>query len=148
MYRDQALETHRESWRPDSFLSQLGGSTLRSLISAGCTVEFHAGDTLITEGGTDTSVYLLLSSCVKVTARLGEVGEALLAVRFGGDLVGELAAVDARRRSATVKACGRTPVTASQVDRADFIEIIGGDPIGMLALSACAPAPGCISWRR
>ncbi|WP_378060146.1 Crp/Fnr family transcriptional regulator [Actinophytocola glycyrrhizae] len=136
MNRELALATHRKSWRPDSFLFQLGSGTLGNLISAGRMVEFHAGNTLITEGDTDTSVYLLLSSCVKVTARLGEVGEALLAVRFGGDLVGELAAVDARQRSATVRACGRTPVTASKLDRVDFIAILRDDPSGMLALSA------------
>lgn len=110
---------------------------MRELISAGRIVEFEAGETLIAEGDCDTSVYILLSSFVKITARLNDgVGEALLAVRFGGDVVGELAATDGRTRSATVKACGRAPVITTNLDRSALTGVLAQDPDGMLIFAA------------
>ncbi|MDX3850432.1 cyclic nucleotide-binding domain-containing protein [Streptomyces sp. AK02-01A] len=59
----------------------------------------------------------MLDGVVKATGRTEDGRDALLAVRMDGDLVGELASMDARPRSATVTTCG--PVTARRVIRAE-----------------------------
>ncbi|MEK8170702.1 cyclic nucleotide-binding domain-containing protein [Streptomyces sp. M19] len=68
------------------------------------------------EAEESTFVLILLDGVVKATGRTHDNRDALLAVRMGGDLVGEFAAVDGRPRSATVTTCG--PVVARAVTRA------------------------------
>ncbi|SFB59075.1 cAMP-binding domain of CRP or a regulatory subunit of cAMP-dependent protein kinases [Amycolatopsis marina] len=133
---NKLIDSHSDFWRIDSFLSRLRRDTLDRLATVGRLVEFRAGDTLITEGDDDTAVLLLLSSFVKITAALDGTGDALLALRFGGDVVGEMAAVDHGKRSATVRACGRAPVIAVSIDRGDFLSTLRPDPEAMLTLTA------------
>jgi len=80
------------------------------------------------EGELGTAVYLLLSGCVKVTARSGNGTDSLLAIRVGGDVIGELAVMDGDPRSATVTACRIEPTVAVAVDRAAFLGFLGGHP--------------------
>jgi CRP-like cAMP-binding protein len=75
---------------------------------------FERGDVLLTEGGHDRHVMLLLSGFAKVTATVENGEISLLAVRVGGDTVGEMAAMDGSPRSATVTACGRVTVRIIQ----------------------------------
>lgn len=69
---------------------------------------------------------MLLAGVVKVTGRTHDHRDALLAVRMGGDLVGEFAAVDGRPRSATVTSCG--PVAARVVSRPAFLDCMRREP--------------------
>lgn len=124
------------SWLPGSFLGAVDDDVRAKLLSAGRLMSFPAGSKLITERQTDDWIFLLLRSFAKVTAELDEGGEALLAVRVGGDLVGELAAVDGSPRSATVTACGRAPVDAVQLEAAQFREILSQDGPASMRLSA------------
>jgi CRP-like cAMP-binding protein len=87
---------------------------------------------LIREGDVTTVVYLLVAGPVKVTGAT-DGGDALLAVRVGGDLVGELSALDGRPRLATVTTAG--PVTAQVIARADFLGLLGRDPELALAVT-------------
>ncbi len=87
---------------------------------------------LIREGDVGTVVYLLLAGSVKVTGATDE-GEALLAIRVGGDVVGELAALDGRPRLATVTTAG--PVIARVIGRAEFLGLLGRDPELALAIT-------------
>jgi CRP-like cAMP-binding protein len=69
------------------------------------------------QGEPGSIVYLLRSGCVKVVGN--EAGrEPLLAIRVGGDLVGEMAVLSGKPRSATVTACAKT--TASAIQGADL----------------------------
>ncbi|MFJ7216949.1 Crp/Fnr family transcriptional regulator [Amycolatopsis sp. NPDC098790] len=84
---------------------------------------YSSGERIITEGHEASTVYLLLTSFAKVTGRRADGGEALLAIRVGGGLVGEFAAIDegARQvRMATVTACGRKPVVVLGVEAEHF----------------------------
>ncbi|MET4659989.1 CRP/FNR family cyclic AMP-dependent transcriptional regulator [Streptomyces sp. PvP037] len=93
-------------WPARSLLGKLPDQDRRELLALGVETRFEAGDVLLSEGAHDRHVLLLLSGFAKVTARV-ENGEAsLLAVRVGGDTVGEMAAMDGAPRSATVTACG------------------------------------------
>jgi CRP-like cAMP-binding protein len=71
-------------------------------------------------------VVILLDGVVKATGRTRDGRDALLAVRMGGDLVGEFAGVDEQQRSATVTTCG--PVAARVSTRADFLDCMRRDP--------------------
>ena len=125
----------RVDWPPSSFLSRLPEPTLDAFRDAGTLVSFKSKEILIAEDAAQTDVFLLLSSCVKVTAALDAGGHALLAIRVGGDIVGEIAAADGGRRVATVRACGREPVFAIRLAQADFQRAASAHPDVFLLLS-------------
>jgi CRP-like cAMP-binding protein len=77
-------------------------------------------------------VYLLLAGSVKVTGATDE-GDSLLAIRVGGDLVGELAALDGRPRLATVTTAG--PLIAQVIAGAEFVGLLSRDPELSLAVT-------------
>jgi CRP-like cAMP-binding protein len=63
---------------------------------------------LIRQGGEDDYVILLTKGLIKVVVGAENGCEALLAIRSGGDLVGEMAALEAEHRSASVISCVKT----------------------------------------
>jgi CRP-like cAMP-binding protein len=75
---------------------------------------------------------LIDSGRVKVVAEMAGAGTALLGVRGPGDLVGELAAVTSRNRSASVIAL--EPVRAYLLDGAGFLRLVGESQTRMLTL--------------
>ncbi|MFL6110140.1 MAG: Crp/Fnr family transcriptional regulator [Catenulispora sp.] len=95
------------AWPHRSLLGVLPPPVRQELLRAGTGVSFEPGDVLIFEGARDRHAFLLMSGFVKVTATLENGQESLLSVRVGGDMVGEMAAVDGAPRSATVTACGQ-----------------------------------------
>jgi CRP-like cAMP-binding protein len=82
-----------------------------SLVRLGARAPFLPGEVILRQGEPGSTVYLLLSGCVKVVGN--EAGrEPLLAIRVGGELVGEMAALSGKPRSATVTACTATSARA------------------------------------
>jgi len=114
------------NWPPASLLGGLGQAQRDRLLALGTRVRYPADRVLIREGEQSTFVLILLDGVVKVIGRTGVGRDMLLAVRMGGDLVGEFAAVDAQPRSATVTTCG--PVVARIMTRADFVACMRPDP--------------------
>ncbi|RJO71034.1 Crp/Fnr family transcriptional regulator [Nocardia panacis] len=104
------------------------------MLRMGTGVRYPAERVLMRESETTTFVLVLLAGVVKATGLTGEGRDALLAVRMGGDLVGEFAGVDGRPRSATVTACG--PVTARSVTRGEFLDCLRREPEIALAVNA------------
>ncbi|QLH25614.1 Crp/Fnr family transcriptional regulator [Streptomyces sp. Rer75] len=88
------------------------------MLQLGTRRRFSPEEILIQEGDRSQYVVLLHSGFAKVTAQLENGREALLAIRAGGDIVGEMAALDDAPRSATVTACGE--VSASVVEYEDL----------------------------
>jgi CRP-like cAMP-binding protein len=89
---------------PDSFWSRLGHDERDAMAAAGVRRAYPAGAVLCRQGDTSHHVLVLLSGHARVT-RLAMDGRQIVAgVRGPGDVLGELAAVDARPRSATVTA--------------------------------------------
>lgn len=76
----------------------------------GVVFRFGRGEVMFHQGDEGRHVHLLLVGAVKVTKAEADGGEALLTLRAAGDLVGDMAALDGRPRSATVTAL--TPVTS------------------------------------
>lgn len=129
------IRRHRASWPATSFLKTIPDGALTALIEAASLVRFDEGDDLIREGAATTEAYLLLCSYVKVTARFSRNSQALLAVRTGGDVVGEIAATGGGPRIATVRVCGREPVFAARLTRDDFARATAGHPEAVMRLT-------------
>jgi CRP-like cAMP-binding protein len=110
-------------WPETTFLARLAPADRETLLSAGTPRQYSAErETLIAEGDTSTFVLVLLEGVVKVT-RVAENGsEAFLALRIGGELVGEFAALDGRPRSATVATGGA--VTVMRIAGPAFTELL------------------------
>jgi CRP/FNR family transcriptional regulator, cyclic AMP receptor protein len=120
-------------WPPGSLLASLPEGSRQRLLGLGAERQYpRAGQVLINEGGRSTAVYLLLVGSVKVTAAT-DVGDALLAIRASGDLVGELVALDGRPRLATVTTAG--PVTARVIGQSEFVVVLSRDPELALAVA-------------
>ncbi len=114
-------------WPESSLLGGLGSGALARLLTLGSLTQYPAaGRVLMREGDATSFVIILLDGVVKATAQMQDGRDALLAVRMGGDLVGELASVDGGPRSATVTTCGA--VIARVVSRADFMDCTRRDP--------------------
>ena len=89
--------TRRSFW---SDLSELDRAELRSL---GVARSHPPSAVLIAEGGASDFAVVLLEGCALVS-RVDRKGfETVLAIRYPGDLLGELALVDGQPRSATVR---------------------------------------------
>ncbi|MEU5643442.1 Crp/Fnr family transcriptional regulator [Streptomyces milbemycinicus] len=101
-----------------SFLGRLHGRVRTDMLKLGTRRHFSPEEILIREGDRSHYVVLLHSGFAKVTAGLENGREALLAIRAGGDIVGEMAALDDAPRSATVTACGE--ISASVVEYNDL----------------------------
>ena len=93
-------------WPRSGFLGQLPREEQQIALRLGTARRVGPGEVILFEGGLSDCVYLLVSGLFKVTGSLGSGREALLAVRIGGDLVGELGVTDHKPRSATVRAAG------------------------------------------
>lgn len=95
-------------WPRRSLLAQLQDSERAGLLSLGTRAVFPDKHILIRQGGADDHIVLLTKGLVKVVADAESGCEVLLAIRSGGDLVGEMASLETERRSATVISCVRT----------------------------------------
>src|SRR5579859_4741123 len=112
-------------WPPASLLGSLAESARRHLLTPGVTRQYRAGTVIIREGDASTHVIVLLDGVVKATGVTLEGKEALLAIRVGGDLVGEFAAFDEGPRSSTVTTCG--VVVGRIIRQTEFLAALGGD---------------------
>src|SRR6185503_17723527 len=85
------------------------------------------------EGAPGQDVLLVLGGHVKVGASTAGGHEVVLAIRGRGDVVGELAAIDRRPRSATVTALGL--VTAQHLTAEEFGGWLAGDAAAAAVLA-------------
>ncbi|TDD81028.1 Crp/Fnr family transcriptional regulator [Actinomadura darangshiensis] len=104
---------------PGSFFADLTQVEREDLESRGRVRDFARGDTLFVEGEDPGWVAVLLRGRVKAFSYREQGGEALLAVRGPGALLGEVAAIDGLPRSATVAAL--EPVLALAVTADEFM---------------------------
>ncbi|WP_447008228.1 helix-turn-helix domain-containing protein [Saccharothrix isguenensis] len=121
-------------WPPGTLLARLRDSSRQELLNLGTAVRYSADREIIVQGATDTHVLLLLEGVVKVLVNDTGGETAVLTVRVAGDLIGELASLDHKPRSATVVTCG--DVSARLITSAElhgflhrrndgFVELIG-----------------------
>ncbi|MFJ9668107.1 Crp/Fnr family transcriptional regulator [Streptomyces sp. NPDC101219] len=115
-------ETDTSPWPATSLLGGLPREIRDEMTGLGRRETFEKGERLLREGEHGSHVHLLLSGWYKVVARTEDDREALMAVRTGGDIVGELACFDALPRVATVMAAG--PGVTRLIGRQEFNDFL------------------------
>src|ERR1700735_4026534 len=96
------------AWPRSSLLGRLDPADRQRLTSLGTRAVFPERHVLIGQGARDDHIILLVQGLAKIVVYTETGHEALLAVRMGGDLVGEMASLGGKTRSANVIACVRT----------------------------------------
>jgi CRP/FNR family transcriptional regulator, cyclic AMP receptor protein len=112
-------------WPSSSLLGSLTEASRNRLLEPGTTKQYPAGQVLFREGESTTFVVALLDGVVKATGLTLDGKEALLAIRVGGDIVGEFSALDDRPRASTITACGT--VVGRVIRQADFADALRRD---------------------
>jgi CRP/FNR family transcriptional regulator, cyclic AMP receptor protein len=92
------------------------------LLHSGVPVYFLDRQILFHQGDVGRHVYALRRGTVKVVRIEADGGQAILTCRTAGDVLGDMAALDGGRRSATVVAQGR--VDAQMVTAAQFRDFV------------------------
>jgi CRP-like cAMP-binding protein len=93
---------HAGQWA--GFLGMLTSRQRDSLLGLGATRAYRPGQVVLREGNPGDLVVIILHGLARVTAVTESGKEVLLGFRTGGDLVGEMAVVSRKPRSATVTA--------------------------------------------
>jgi CRP/FNR family cyclic AMP-dependent transcriptional regulator len=125
-------------WPKRTVLGTLSAATRKALLGLGPLREYPAASTLIMEGETSTDVFVLVDGWVKIVGTTEDGGLALLALRVGGDIVGEQAALDGRPRTASVICAGATSVHV--IRQADFLRFLSKSAETSLAVSRALSA--------
>ncbi len=121
-------------WPYGTFLQRLGPPVRAALLELGVRRRVPAGQILIHEGQRESHLVLLEEGLTKVTAALPDGRTALLSLRVGGDLMGEMSALNDQPRSATVTACGTARYSVIPSER--FRAFLRGNPDAALELAA------------
>lgn len=129
-------QARRAEWPRTSFLADLDIPVLRDFITTGELIRFGKGDVLLIEGEAPAHAFLLLDSYVKVTAHLDTGGQALLAIRMAGDVVGEIGIMDGGDRTATVIPCAYKDVVAVRLGREDLHGLLSRHPDAAMSLTS------------
>jgi CRP/FNR family transcriptional regulator, cyclic AMP receptor protein len=101
----------RQRWPVGTLMSRLDPQDADELLGLAAGTVYEPGTVLIRQGAAGSHVYLLepaprgTSACVKVAATSENGTETLLGIRAAGDIVGEIAVLGRRSRTATVTAC-------------------------------------------
>lgn len=111
----------------------LSESARDGLLSLGVSREYSMGSRLFMEGDRSKHVIVLQVGWVKVVAETEEGGQALLALRSRGDLVGEQAALENKPRSASV-ICASL-VMAHVIQQGIFLRYLADHPDVHLAVT-------------
>lgn len=133
--RGRALQdTEREALLADiedivassHLFKSLGDDGRRDLISMGYVVGYSAGEAIMKQGDSGTTMYLVLSGSISVETDKGAGTSIHLAQLGRGACVGEVAMLTGSPRTATVKAVDDVKVVAFEKHR--VIRVIDGYP--------------------
>ncbi|CAM4300224.1 Crp/Fnr family transcriptional regulator [Kibdelosporangium persicum] len=117
-----------------SLLGRLSDRTLEDFLAAGVSESRPAGLTLYSQGDNDSSALLLLHGSVKLTGRDPTGERTLLAIRVGGDLIGEMSALDIGPREATAVAA--TDIFFKRMTKAEFRNFLARHPDAAIEVAA------------
>ncbi len=115
------------------FLDTVDAEVRAALDRAGRRRRYSAGRVLFREHDASGQVVVVLSGTVKVSTIAATGSETILALRAGGELLGELSALDGLPRSAT--AIALTKVDTLEIDRAQFLALLRQFPDAALAVT-------------
>ncbi len=123
-----------KDWPSSTLLARLSNGSRQELLRLGRPVDYAPRQTVISYGNRDRHALVLLSGCVKVILPSSGGYEALLGIRVGGDLVGEMAALEGRPRSASVVTCSRA--RARLITSNEFTSFLGHYPDAAIAVAS------------
>lgn len=135
---DIPIRFNGRTWPAGSLLAAIPEPDRDAFLHAGRFREFQTGQALVFEGDRSTYVHLVVDGFVKVTCAAGGGKTALLAIRAGGDLIGELAGLDDEPRSATVTATGAA--VTSYMTQSQFRAFLDAHPATSRAVSTTIAA--------
>ncbi|MEU2629526.1 Crp/Fnr family transcriptional regulator [Kitasatospora sp. NPDC007106] len=123
----------RPVWPDRSFLGTLERTAEQDLLRAGRERVFRRGETILDHGDDSRHLVLLLSGLAKVVGSAAPGYESVLALRAGGDLLGEMAFLTGMPRSARVAAA--TVVRARVVPADAFTRFLAAHPAAATAVA-------------
>jgi len=115
-----------------AFFTTLDGETQAELRGRGRLQTYRPGGVLLYEGQVEAPVVIVLAGHLRVSALSSDGRELVLAFRGPGAILGELAALDHGRCSATVTAVDE--VRAVMLPRRDFEDFLRARPDAAIAL--------------
>jgi len=133
------LSSARRRWPAGTLMSRLDPPAADELLQLAAGNFYEPGAVLIRQGGRGTHVYLLepaprgSSACVKITATSENGIETLFGIRAAGDIVGEIAVLGRRPRSATVTTC--SPLIGHPIPGDVFMSFLARRPHAWHAVS-------------
>ncbi len=120
-----------EQLRATPLFAELPEASLELLCAQAEPMRLQPGETLIEEGSVGDSLFVVLRGELDVAKRSGE-GELPLARVGPGAIQGEMAAIEERPRTASVRAVGEAEVL--RVPRGALIDVLGSGPDAALAI--------------
>ena len=127
-----------ENWPPNSFAARVPGKDLSDLLGGFRQVDFEPKDVVMREGEIGNSVAIVLAGQLKAETRDTHGRTHLLGLLGRGDLLGEMAFLDRRRRSASVIALGSG--SYAEVSGARFVELVRESPRTSLEIARLVSA--------
>ncbi|WP_410634422.1 Crp/Fnr family transcriptional regulator [Amycolatopsis sp. cmx-4-83] len=109
-----------------ALLAYLADADREYLLSRGTRRRFRANDVVLMEGDPSDHVHVLVAGWVRVSAIVEDGREVLFGLRGPGEVLGDLAAVTGRPRTASVRAI--EPCTVFQLTGAQFIDVLHARP--------------------
>ncbi len=107
-------------------LQQLAPDELELLESFAHTQRFHAGEVIFRKGDPGTSMMSIVKGRVKISATSPGGGEAVLAILGPGEVLGEMAVLDDKDRSATATTLEACEVMVLR--KSDIVTIMDQNP--------------------
>ncbi len=107
-------------WPRRTLLGGMREPARSALLRLGTGRRYRPGQRILTLGERSNHLVLILAGSVRVTASAPGGAEVLLAIRIGGDLVGEIAGLDGKPRSADVEAA--VPTGVREISLGEFGE--------------------------
>lgn len=125
---EQASENSQElkELAASSLFASFNREALVDVLASTEVRSYDAGDIIVTEGESGSSLFLIVSGVVKVFTRTDDGANLPLAELGLGDFFGEVSLLTGKPRTATITA--HTDVTAIELDRTDFDAIVEKHP--------------------
>lgn len=116
----------------DSAFASCPDAVIDDILRRGHVQRFARGETVCRQGDPGDSLMIVLSGSLKVTNVTTEARDVVLGFMKPGALLGEVAALDGRERTASVVTL--EPVEVVTIYRRDLLPILRQSPESMLAL--------------
>ncbi|MFJ7218661.1 Crp/Fnr family transcriptional regulator [Amycolatopsis sp. NPDC098790] len=122
-----------EEWPQHSLLARLTSRSRQALLQLGAPASFDAHQRIIRQGDSAWHTVLVLKGLVKIVVDTERGRDVVIAIRGPGDLLGEMATLERRPRSAHVIAC--VPVQSRVIHGPDLNDFLERSPEAALAVA-------------